>query len=63
MSILAAMLCGPVSDHSFCSVSACFQVSDYQGAPGTACVVSSWEILITPAKLCAREESQALACI
>ena len=52
MSVLAAMWCGPISDHSFFSVSPYFQVSDSWRGPGTVCVASSWEILISPAKLC-----------
>ena len=31
--------------------------------PGTACATSSWAILITPAKLCAQEESWSLVCM
>ena len=61
VSILTAMQCGPVSDHSFCSMSNCFHS---RWGPGTACVAGSWAILlITPAKLCAREESRALVCV
>ena len=52
VSVLAAMWCGPISDHSFSSVSPCIQVSDSWRGPGTVCVASSWEILISPAKLC-----------
>ena len=63
MSVLAAMWCGPISDHSFFSVPPYFQVSDSRWRPGTACVVSSWVILISPAKLCAQEESRSLACM
>ena len=50
VSVLAAMWCGPISDHSFSSVSPCIQVSDSWRGPGTVCVASSWEILISPAK-------------
>ena len=63
VSVLAAMWCGPISDHSFFSVPPYFQVSDSRWRPGTACVVSSWVILISPAKLCAQEESRSLACM
>ena len=63
VSVLAAMWCGPISDHSSFSVSPYFPVSDSRWRPGTACVTSSWAILITPAKLCAQEESWSLACM
>ena len=63
VSVLAAMWCGSISDHSSFSVSPYFPVSDSRWRPGTACVTSSWVILISPAKLCAQEESQSLACM
>ena len=63
VSVLAAIWCGPISDHSFFSVSPCIQVSHSRWRPGTVCVASSWKILISPAKLCAQEESQSLACM
>lgn len=64
MSILTALWCGPISDHSFFSVSPYFQVSNSRQGPGTSCVTSSWAILlISPEKLCAREESWSLACM
>lgn len=56
VSILAAMQCGPISDHSFFLTCPRFQVSDSRQGPGTACLASSWAILlITPAQLCAQE--------
>ena len=61
MSVLAAMWCGPISDHSFFSVPPYFQVSDTWRGPGTTCVTSSWEILVSPVKLFAQEESWSLA--
>ena len=61
VSVLAAMWCGPISDHSFFSVPPYFQVSDTWRGPGTTCVTSSWEILVSPVKLFAQEESWSLA--
>ena len=63
VSVLAAIWCEPISDHTFFSVPTYCQVSDSRWRPGTACVVSSWVILISPAKLCAQEESRSLACM
>lgn len=64
MSILAAMQCGPISDHSFFLMSPHFQVSDSRQGPGAACMASSWAILlITPAQLCAQESSWPLVCV
>ena len=63
VSVLAAMWCGPISDHSSFSVSPYFQVSDSRQGPGTVCMTNSWAILITPAKLCAQEESWSLVCM
>ena len=63
MSVLTAMWCGPISNHNSFSVSPYFQVSDSRQGPGTACMTSSWAVLITPAKLCAQEESWSLACM
>ena len=63
VSVLTAIWCGPISDHSFFSMPLYFQVSDSRQGPGTTCMTSSWAVLITPAKLCAQEESWSLVCM
>ena len=57
VSVLTAMWCGPISDHSFFSVSPYFQVSASRWRPGTTCVTSSWAILLLLLRNCVPRKS------